>query len=811
MSGVGATAAWAAGLLVSYVYVGYPIVIGLLARIKPKPARPADVEPTVTLVISAFNEAQIIGEKLTNAVALDYPKDKLEILVVSDASTDATDEIVRAFAAQGVTLLRMPERGGKTVGLNAAVKRANGEVVIFSDANIMYRSDTVRRLVRNFADRAVGCVTGDSQYVEDPYSAAHVQENAYWGYERFIRSMESLVGSTVGGDGAIFAIRRELYQPLAPETINDLVVPLQIVSKGYRAVFEPTAIGLEPSAGDFRKEFRRKKRIVNRSWRGVMSVPGVLNPFQVGIFAWQVWSHKVLRWLVLPFVLLGFVGCLGAYEDGILYRIGVWAGVSSVVLAALGPFLSFPLGGLSKLVQAVFYFYLVNLAAVVGVSKALGGRVDRVGAPERDSPEAGRQGTALKEPDAAANPDADYTKPPLVVHIIFRLAMGGLENGLVNLINTMPRERYRHAIVSLTDCTDFRRRITRDGVEVITLQKKQGHDMGVYWRAWRALRRLHPAIVHTRNFPALEFLAVAACAGTARRIHGEHGRDVYDLDGSNRRYNLFRRAMKLIVHRYVAVSRDLAGWLVDTVGIPSCQVTQIYNGVATDRFQPRRTRQSTGMPTNFLGPRSFVIGTAGRMQAVKDQVTLVRAFLHLMRTVPDAREVLRLIMVGDGPLQEESARLLREQEMERYAWLPGARSDVPELLNTMDVFVLPSLAEGISNTILEAMATGLPVIATRVGGNVELVEEGRTGFLVPPADAPAMAQAIRRYYDDRALLSTHGRAARKKVETAFSLEAMIKSYLSLYDGVLANDGRQPLDGWNVAPGVSNDVRPLRNF
>lgn len=383
MSTLGAIAAWSAAFLVAYVYLGYPILIGLLARLRPRPIRQGKIEPSVTLLISAFNEAHVIGEKITNALALDYPKDKLEILVISDASTDETDRIVNAYASRGVTLLRMPDRGGKTLGLNAAMKVAKGEIVVFSDANIMYLPDTLRRLVQNFADLSVGCATGDSQYVDAPHSAAHAQENTYWGYERYIRSMESLVGSTVGGDGAIFAIRRELYQPLSAETINDLVIPLQIVSRGHRAVFEPTAIGLEPSAGDFRKEFRRKRRIVNRSWRGVMSVSGILSPAQVGLFAWQVWSHKVLRWLVLPFVAIGFLGCLSAYESGVIYQLGVWGGVASLFVAAVGPFLPASLGRLSSLVQTVFYFYLVNLAAILGVTKALGGRVDRIWAPER--------------------------------------------------------------------------------------------------------------------------------------------------------------------------------------------------------------------------------------------------------------------------------------------------------------------------------------------------------------------------------------------------------------------------------------------
>ncbi|HXX74394.1 MAG TPA: glycosyltransferase family 2 protein [Nitrospiraceae bacterium] len=384
MSIVGAIFAWAATFLVGYVYVGYPILIGLLARLRPKPIRQEDIEPTVTLLISAFNEAHVIGEKLKNALALDYPKSKLEILVISDASTDETDHIVRSFSDQGVTLLRMSERGGKTIGLNAAMLVAGGDIVIFSDANIMYRPNTIRRLVQNFADPSVGCATGDSQYVDNPHSGAHAQENTYWGYERFIRSMESVVGSTVGGDGAIFAIRRGLYQPLSRETINDLVVPLQIVAKGYRAVFEPLAIGVEPSAGDFRKEFRRKRRIVNRSWRGVMNVSEVLNPFQVGIFAWQVWSHKVLRWLMLPVVVTAGIGCLIAFPLGWPYQFGVGVIVFSLIAAVIGSRISTRLGPMARLAHGALYFYLVNLAATAGIVMAIAGQVESVWNPERN-------------------------------------------------------------------------------------------------------------------------------------------------------------------------------------------------------------------------------------------------------------------------------------------------------------------------------------------------------------------------------------------------------------------------------------------
>ena len=380
---VGAMVAWAAALVVGYVYVGYPLALTILARICDRAVQSSDITPSVTMLISAFNEADVIRAKLLNTMELDYPRELLEVIVISDASSDGTDDIVRSFSGQGVTLLRMPIRGGKTVGLNAALRIATGDVVLFSDANIMYRSNTVKRLVRNFADPAVGCVTGDSQYLDNVESAAHVQENTYWGYERYVRTLESRIGSTVGGDGAIFAIRRTLYTPLAPEAINDLVIPLQIVAKGYRAVFEPEAIGVEPSSGDFKKEFRRKRRIVNRSWRGVMTVAEVLNPLKVGVFAWQVWSHKVLRWLVLPFVMIAALGCLGAYSGGWMYQVGAWGFFGSLVLAGVGAVAPASFGPLSRIIQMIFYFYLVNLASLLGVMRAMAGRVEKVWVPER--------------------------------------------------------------------------------------------------------------------------------------------------------------------------------------------------------------------------------------------------------------------------------------------------------------------------------------------------------------------------------------------------------------------------------------------
>lgn len=384
-------------------------------------------------------------------------------------------------------------------------------------------------------------------------------------------------------------------------------------------------------------------------------------------------------------------------------------------------------------------------------------------------------------------------QPPLVVHIIHRLAVGGLENGLVNLINHMPPELYRHAIICLTDFTDFRNRIQRDDVQVIALHKREGKDLRIHAPLWRALRGLSPDIVHTRNLPALECLISAALAGVPGRIHGEHGRDVYDLDGLRVRYNLLRKAIKPLIHHYVAVSSDLANWLVRTVGVCPNRVTQICNGVDVQRFHPRGgARRSLG-PNGFAPPGTLVIGTVGRMEAVKDQVTLVRAFLHLLRIEPGARERVRLVILGDGPLREEAVRLLEAGNAAHLAWLPGERNDIPEIMRGLDVFVLPSLREGISNTILEAMASGLPVVATRTGGNPELVEEGQTGMLVQSANAIALAEAIRAYLAEPDILVRHGRAGRRRAETEFGIEAMVKGYLAVYDVVFRDQRRWTRD------------------
>jgi sugar transferase (PEP-CTERM/EpsH1 system associated) len=373
--------------------------------------------------------------------------------------------------------------------------------------------------------------------------------------------------------------------------------------------------------------------------------------------------------------------------------------------------------------------------------------------------------------------------PPLIVHLIHRLAVGGLENGLVNLVNNLPPDRFRHSIICLTDFDSFRDRIKEPGVEVYALHKREGKDFSAYIRLWRLLRRLRPDVLHTRTEATFDAQFYAALAGVPVRIHGEHGQLTSAVSELTMSHKVVRRSLRPLVHHYITVSQDLANYLVDPLGISPSRVTRIYNGVDTDRFYPRNGIARIG-PSGFADSGSFVIGTVGRMQPVKDQLTLVRAFVRMIHEDPSLRQQLRLVLIGDGPLREKCLGLLAEANASNLAWLPGERKDIPELLRGIDLFVLPSLTEGTSNTILEAMASGIPVVATRVGGNVELVRHGITGTLVEPSDPIGLAAAMLRYRQDLEMTKRQGGAARKIIETEFTLSAMIENYVAVYETVL---------------------------
>lgn len=383
---------------------------------------------------------------------------------------------------------------------------------------------------------------------------------------------------------------------------------------------------------------------------------------------------------------------------------------------------------------------------------------------------------------------------PLVMHVVHRFDTGGLENGIVNLINHMPPAAYRHAVVALTEVTDFRRRVQAANVEFVSMHKRPGHGVWLYPRLFALMRRLRPAIVHTRNLGTLEAVIPAWLAGVPARLHGEHGRDVGDLDGSNAKNKWMRRFYRPFVSHYVSLSNELTDYLVAGVGAPKGHVSQIFNGVDTAHFRPT-VKNAENSPELIAGcpfqpDNHWMLGTVGRMHPVKDQVTLVRAFLRVLELNPSMRDRLRLVLIGDGPLRAQCRLLLDAAGVLDLAWLPGERDDVAEVMRGLHCFVLPSLAEGLSNSILEAMSSGLPVIATHVGGNADLVSHGKTGLLVPSASPDSMAEAIATLAAAPARAAAMGQAGRARVEVRFSIQGMVAAYQALYDRHVAGSRPQ---------------------
>lgn len=381
-----------------------------------------------------------------------------------------------------------------------------------------------------------------------------------------------------------------------------------------------------------------------------------------------------------------------------------------------------------------------------------------------------------------------------VVHVVFSFNVGGLENGIVNLINHMDAARFRHVVVALTRCEPaFCARVAQQDVEFIDLHKPPGHGVKLYPKLLRLFRDLRPDIVHSRNLAALEATVPAFFARVPVRIHGEHGWDVSDPGGTRLKYKLLRRFYRPYVSHYVALSGHLDGYLAKAVGVPAARRTRICNGVDTKRFHPAEGGRALleGSPFNLSGP--LVIGTVGRLQAVKDQLNLVRAFALLMQRVPNDSRQLRLMIAGEGPLRAQLEAEIRGFGLQDRVWLAGERSDVPDVLRAMDLFVLPSKAEGISNTILEAMATGLPVVATNVGGNGELVVQGETGALVPANNPEMMARYLEAYVRQPELRARHGAAGRVRVEAEFSIQAMVARYESVYLEQLWRQGRHVVE------------------
>ncbi len=372
MTTIARTVFWAAALLLFYVYAGYPLLLALIALFNRRKRPEPGYFPRISVLIAAYNEEEAIERKIRQTLALEYPADKIEVLVLSDCSTDRTDEIVNAFADPRIRLIRMAERRGKTHAQNQGIRQAKGEVIIFSDATAIYHSKALLYLACNYQDASVGAVSGRYQYF-DPgdQSPTGLGSIAFWNYENFIKKMQSRIKTITGCCGCIYSVRKAAYTELADDVISDLVQPLQAIRKGYRVVFEDRALAFEETTQSTAEEFAMRVRVVTRAIRGLLSVSDLLKPWKFFWPAFQLWSHKVLRWVVPLFLIAMFVANL-FLVDAALYKMILAAQLvfyASAILNMLAP-----LHKKWKPLGIPLFFCTLNAAALMSMMEICRGR-----------------------------------------------------------------------------------------------------------------------------------------------------------------------------------------------------------------------------------------------------------------------------------------------------------------------------------------------------------------------------------------------------------------------------------------------------
>lgn len=357
-------------MIVVYMYFGYPALLTVLSAFKKERREKKDIAPMVTLIISAYNEEKIIEKKIENSLELNYPKDRLEIMVISDGSVDNTDGIVRGYSSKfdNVRLLRVEGRGGKNVALNRGLPHTSGDIIVFSDANSMYEGDAIKNLIEHFSKKEVGCVVGQLKYMNTENSDAGQGEALYWKYESFIKRLESRLGLLLVGNGSIFAIRKELYPVLEPDVPNDLQIPLEIGHNSHEVIYEPKAIAAEELAKSLTEEFKRKVRVINRGLIGFLKLRKKVKGLRLFGFI----SHKLLRWLADIFLILIFVSnmfLIGFSSYRIIFLLQL------IFYGSAGVGLYFQWKRIRcRIFYPPFYFCLVNLTAFIASLEFLLGK-----------------------------------------------------------------------------------------------------------------------------------------------------------------------------------------------------------------------------------------------------------------------------------------------------------------------------------------------------------------------------------------------------------------------------------------------------
>lgn len=363
---------WSSLFALFYTYIGYPLLVYLVSLLRPLKVKRSNVEPTVTVIITAYNEEKDIRAKLENTLQIEYPKDKIDILVASDGSTDKTDEIVKEFSNQGVKLFHQEGRVGKTTTQNNAVAQATGEIILFSDATTMYQPNVLTEMLPSFADESIGCVAGKLIYVDVGETSIGKGAKSYWNYETFLKENESRACSLIGASGCLYAIRREAYKPMYPEACSDFLIATVMYEQGLRTVYEPNAICLEETNNQSNKEMRMRVRIISQTITDLWRNRKMMNPLRSGFYAIELFSHKLLRYSVPIFLILIFLANAflafnsNAFQLFILLQLGFYA-------MAFLSWICERNGVRLGILTIPLYFTLANLASLIGFYKFLTG------------------------------------------------------------------------------------------------------------------------------------------------------------------------------------------------------------------------------------------------------------------------------------------------------------------------------------------------------------------------------------------------------------------------------------------------------
>lgn len=364
---------WSSVVALCYTYVGYPLLVLLVSLLRARKVLRAPFEPTVSVIIAAYNEERDLREKLENTLALDYPADKLEIIVTSDCSTDRTDEIAREFASSGVRLHRQTERLGKTAAQNTAVALACGEVILFSDATTLYEANVLRVMMPDFADATVGCVAGRLVYIDPAESSVGHGAVSYWNYETFLKRHESRACSLIGASGCLYAVRRNAYVPMYNEACSDFLIATKMVEQGLRTVYEPDAVCTEETNRRADKEMRMRVRVITQTFTDLWRHRAMMNPLRTGFYAIQLLSHKVLRYFVPVFLMLLLVSSAILAPRSLVYTVALVAQLLFYVAAFTGFLLERAAINRLRLLALPQYFVLANVASVIAGYKFLSG------------------------------------------------------------------------------------------------------------------------------------------------------------------------------------------------------------------------------------------------------------------------------------------------------------------------------------------------------------------------------------------------------------------------------------------------------